>query len=79
MTKCKYLLLFVFVFLCKVSVNAQIGKLFNTDNGLSSALATQTIQNHNGRIIIATRNGLNIYDGYGFNPNRSLGTSDVGF
>ena len=66
MTKCRYLLLFVFVFLCKVSVNAQIGKLFNTDNGLSSALATQTIQNHNGRIIIATRNGLNIYDGYGF-------------
>ena len=66
MTKCEYLLLFVFAFLCKISVNAQIGKLFNTDNGLSSTLATQAIQNHDGRIIIATRNGLNIYDGYGF-------------
>ena len=43
---------------------AQNGKLFNTDNQLSSNLATQVYQDHNGFIWITTRNGLNTYDGY---------------
>ena len=42
----------------------QSGKLFNTDNQLSSNLATQVFQDKSGFIWIATRNGLNIYDGY---------------
>lgn len=45
---------------------AQNGKLFNTENGLSSSLASQVMQRHDGRIVIATHNGLNIYDGYTF-------------
>ena len=45
---------------------AQNGKLFNTDNKLSSNLATQVFQDSNGFIWIATRNGLNTYDGYNF-------------
>ena len=45
---------------------AQNGKLFNTDNQLSSNLATQVFQDSNGFIWIATRNGLNTYDGYNF-------------
>ena len=42
----------------------QSGKLFNTDNQLSSNLATQVFQDKSGFIWIATRNGLNAYDGY---------------
>lgn len=42
----------------------QSGKLFNTDNQLSSNLATQVFQDRSGFIWIATRNGLNAYDGY---------------
>ena len=42
----------------------QSGKLFNTDNQLSSNLATQVFQDKSGFIWIATRNGLNTYDGY---------------
>lgn len=42
----------------------QSGKLFNTDNQLSSNLATQVFQDKSGFIWIATRNGLNVYDGY---------------
>ena len=43
-----------------------MGKLFNTDNQLSSNLATQVFQDRDGFIWVATRNGLNRYDGYQF-------------
>lgn len=42
---------------------AQSGKLFNTDNQLSSSFAAQVMEDHKGYIWIATRNGLNVYDG----------------
>ena len=45
---------------------AQSGKLFTTDNQLSSSFVTQVMEDHNGFIWVATRNGLNIYDGYNF-------------
>lgn len=45
---------------------AQNDKLFDTANGLSSSMVTDVFQNHEGRILIATRNGLNVYDGYNF-------------
>ena len=56
-------LLLMFIF-CLTAQNmmAQRGKLFNSDNQLSSNLATQVFQDSNGFIWIATRNGLNIYD-----------------
>ena len=52
--------------ICLFSIQAwaQSGKLFNTDNQLSSNLATQVFQDKSGFIWIATRNGLNTYDGY---------------
>ena len=59
------LLMFIFC-LTAQNVMAQRGKLFNSDNQLSSNLATQVFQDSNGFIWIATRNGLNIYDGYNF-------------
>ena len=60
-------LLLMFIF-CLTAQNmmAQRGKFFNSDNQLSSNLATQVFQDSNGFIWIATRNGLNIYDGYNF-------------
>lgn len=55
--------------ICLFSIQAwaQSGKLFNTDNQLSSNLATQVFQDKSGFIWIATRNGLNNYDGYHIN------------
>ena len=63
------LLMFIFHFTAQ-NVMAQRGKLFNSDNQLSSNLATQVFQDSNGFIWIATRNGLNIYDGYNFTTIR---------
>ena len=55
------------VCLFSIQAWAQSGKLFNTDNQLSSNLATQVFQDKSGFIWIATRNGLNNYDGYHIN------------
>lgn len=61
--------LIITMMICLFSIQAwaQSGKLFNTDNQLSSNLATQVFQDKNGFIWIATRNGLNNYDGYHIN------------
>lgn len=69
-TKCQLvvksilLILILSVFSILPSWGGQSGKLFNTDNQLSSNLATQVFQDKSGFIWIATRNGLNAYDGY---------------
>ncbi len=60
------LLLTLIVCLTPEIAMAQRGKLFNTDNQLSSNFATQVFQDDNGYIWITTRNGLNVYDGYNF-------------
>ena len=64
----RYIGLLLMFILCLTAQNlmAQRGKLFNSDNQLSSNLATQVFQDSNGFIWIATRNGLNVYDGYNF-------------
>lgn len=61
--------LIITMMICLFSIQAwaQSGKLFNTDNQLSSNLATQVFQDKSGFIWIATRNGLNNYDGYNIN------------
>ena len=58
--------LIITMMICLFSIQAwaQNGKFFNTDNQLSSNLATQVFQDKSGFIWIATRNGLNTYDGY---------------
>lgn len=58
---------------------AQGGKLFNTDNQLSSSFATQVMEDRNGFIWIATRNGLNVYDGYRFTTYTKAKKDNRGF
>ena len=45
---------------------AQMGKLFDADKQMSSSFTTQVFQDRDGFIWVATRNGLNRYDGYQF-------------
>ena len=45
-------------------INAQMGKHFDADNMISSSFTTQVYIDHDGFIWVATRNGLNRYDGY---------------
>ena len=45
---------------------AQMGKLFDADKQLSSSFTSQVYLDHDGFIWVATRNGLNRYDGYKF-------------
>ena len=60
----------IVVLLCLIAfpsyIHAQIGKLFNTDNHLSSSFAMHVYQDYDGFIWVSTRNGLNRYDGYNF-------------
>ncbi len=51
---------------CCLSVHAQMGKLFDADKQMSSSFTTQIYLDRDGFIWIATRNGLNRYDGYQF-------------
>ena len=43
---------------------AQMGKLYDADSQLSSSYTCQVYIDHDGFIWVATRNGLNKYDGY---------------
>lgn len=52
--------------LLELTINAQTGKWFNSDLHLSSNLIAQIYQDRYGYINVATRNGLNVYDGYRF-------------
>ena len=49
-----------------LTVFAQTGKLFDADKQLSSSFTSQVYLDHDGFIWVATRNGLNKYDGYKF-------------
>ena len=49
-----------------LTVFAQTGKLFDADKQLSSSFTSQVYLDHDGLIWVATRNGLNMYDGYKF-------------
>ena len=61
--KRKVLLLLLTIFTYQ-SIYAQMGKLFDADNQLSSSYTSQVFQDRDGFIWAATRNGLNKYDGY---------------
>ena len=45
---------------------AQNGTFYNADNELSSSFVNAIYQDHKGFIWVATRDGLNRYDGYRF-------------
>ena len=59
------LLTLIFSLFCS-NAWAQMGKLFNADNQLSSNFANYVYQDRDGFIWVSTRNGLNRYDGYQF-------------
>lgn len=60
-------LAFFIVFLLTATVTkAQTGKLFDADKQLSSSFTSQVYLDRDGFIWVATRNGLNKYDGYQF-------------
>ena len=61
----KTLLTLVSIWVASIAF-AQNGKLFNTDNRLSSSFVQDIYQDHDGFLWISTRNGLNRYDGYNF-------------
>ena len=61
-----YIITCLLTLLSALTAWGQSGKLFNTDNKLSSNLVTQVYQDTNGFIWITTRNGINVYDGYNF-------------
>ena len=63
--RARFLLAFL-CFLTNLYVNAQTGRHFDADKQMSSSFTTQVYQDHDGFIWVATRNGLNRYDGYQF-------------
>ncbi len=66
-----YGLLFV---LCNITLalNAQIGRFYSTENGLSSSLINQLFQDSRGYIWGATEHGLNKFDGMSFSTYRNI-------
>ena len=59
-------LITVIALLTCLNLYAQVGKLFDADKQLSSSFTSQVYQDRDGFIWVATRNGLNKYDGYQF-------------
>ncbi len=58
-------LLLLLIFYC-VAACPQTGKLFDADKQLSSSFTSQVYLDRDGFIWVATRNGINWYDGYQF-------------
>ena len=58
--------LYLLALLLALPAKAQWGKLYTADNQLSNSFVNQVFQDRDGMIWIATRNGLNSYDGYQF-------------
>ena len=61
-----------------LSANAQMGKLFDADKQMSSSYTTQIYLDKDGFIWVATRNGLNRYDGYQFRIYKKEMRQDLG-
>ena len=65
-TNCSRITLLFFLIVFCLSAHAQMGKSFDADKQMSSSFTTQVFQDRDGFIWVATRNGLNRYDGYQF-------------
>ena len=74
--KRKVLLLFITTI--TLGMYAQMGKHFDADKQTSSSLTTQVFQDRDGFIWVATRNGLNKYDGYQFQILKKEKKQDLG-
>ena len=79
MQNLKQTLLFLILLLTSAIAEAQTGKLYNTENGLSSSFANQVFQDSRGFIWVATRNGLSVFDGYHFVVINRDNSSSRGF
>ena len=64
--------------LVPLSIHAQMGKLFDADKQLSSSFTNQVYLDADGFIWVATRNGLNKYDGYQFRVLKKELATDIG-
>ena len=64
--KCKVLNIVLLIFCCVLPGFSQTGKLFGTDQQLSSSFTSQVYLDRDGFIWVVTRNGLQRYDGYQF-------------
>ena len=71
-------LLALLCFVNSLSANAQMGKLFDADKQMSSSYTTQIYLDSDGFIWVATRNGLNRYDGYQFRIFKKEGRQNLG-
>ena len=61
-----------------ITANAQMGKLFDADKQMSSSYTTQIYLDRDGFIWVATRNGLNRYDGYQFRTFKKEARQNLG-
>ncbi len=59
-----------------ISAKAQIGKFYNNERQLSSSFVTQVYVDHEGFLWVATRDGINRYDGYQFRVFKRDNESD---
>ncbi len=82
--KCKVLSLRVWrcslslLLMMSLGAQAQMGKLFDADKQLSSSFTTQVYLDRDGFMWVATRNGLNRYDGYQFRILKKEMRQDAG-
>ena len=65
-TMSKRRLLLLFLIISVQSAFAQMGKLFDASQQLSSNFVNQVYLDNDGFLWVVTRNGLNRYDGYQF-------------
>ena len=72
------LVLTLIALLTTLSSTAQMGKLFGVDNQLSSSFTSQIYLDRDGFLWVATRNGLNKYDGYQFRVLKKELDADMG-
>ena len=69
--------LFVGLMIC-LGMHAQMGKLYDADKQLSSSFTSQVYLDRDGFVWVATRNGLNKYDGYQFHIIKKEEQADNG-
>lgn len=70
--------LLTLLFILSLCAQAQTGKLFDANTQLSSSFTNQVYLDRNGFIWVATRNGLNKYDGYQFRIFKKEKGQDTG-
>ena len=74
----KKFLLTLTILLTTLGSHAQMGKLFDADKQLSSSFTSQLYLDRDGFLWVATRNGLNKYDGYQFRVLKKSPDANMG-